>query len=112
MGRPEMAAHFRDTQRIPFPLLVDRERQTYRALELARGSRMDVMGPAVWGRFAKGIVTGKGLGIPKQDPLQLSGMVVADTGGEILFVYRSKTSADNAPVRDLLDALPEPAQSP
>lgn len=101
-----MAAHFRDAQGIPFTLLVDHGRDTYEVLELGRGTLMAVAGPRVWAGFAKGIVTGKGVARPKQDPFQLAGAVVADKGGKVLYVHRNTTSSDDAPVEDLLAALP------
>ena len=100
-----MAAHFRDEQKIPFLLLVDRTKKTYRMLGLGRASLMQVAGPKVWTRFAKGMVTGHGVGMPKQDPYQLAGAVVLDKGGEIKHVHRSKSAPDNLPVDDLLAAL-------
>ena len=106
MGVPEMAAHFRDAQKIPFPLLVDQRRQTYRALGIGRGSLIDVAGPKVWARSAKSILTGKGQGVPKQDPLQLGGAIVVETGGRVRYVHRAKTSSDNPKPEELLEQLP------
>ncbi|MEA2497758.1 MAG: hypothetical protein QOH26_163 [Actinomycetota bacterium] len=106
MGRPEMAAYFRDQFEIPFPLLVDHEQATYRAVEIRRGNQWEVAGPQVWIRYAKGLLTGKGVALPKQDVLQMGGVAVVDTDGKILFMHRGETSADNAPVEELLDALP------
>ncbi len=105
MGRPEMAADFRDKQEIPFLVLVDHTKETYRMLELGRGSLMQIMGPQVWLRAAKGLVTGHGVAAPKQDPYQLGGAVVVGRGGSVKHVHRAKTSSDNLPVDDLLAAL-------
>ncbi len=107
MGWPAAAAAFRDEQKIEFPLLVDRTKETYRALDIARGSYMDVIGPKVWARSAKSIMSGKGISLkPQQDPLQLGGVVVADKGGDVLYAYRSKTSSDNPPTDAVIAALP------
>jgi hypothetical protein len=105
MGIPEMAAHFRDSQKIPFPLLVDHRKQTYRALEIGRGSWMDVAGPKVWARSAKSILSGKGQGVPKQDPLQLGGAIVVDAGGRVRYMHRAKTSSDNPKPEELLEQV-------
>jgi hypothetical protein len=105
MGIPEMAADFRDKQDIPYLLLVDRTKETYRALEMKRGSFMDVAGPQVWLRGAKGLLTGKGAAMPKQDPYQIGGAAVVDKGGEIKFLHRGERSDDTVPVDKLLDAL-------
>ena len=105
MGRPEMAADFRAKQKMPFRLLVDHTKETYRTLELGRASLMQILGPSVWWRFAKGMVTGHGVTAPKQDPYQLSGAAVVDAGGRVKLVHRATSSADNLPVDKLLSAL-------
>jgi peroxiredoxin len=102
MGRPDMAADFRDKQAIPFRLLVDHDKETYRLLEMKRGGLMDVVGPAVWWRGAKGILSGHGVATPKQDPYQMGGVAVVAAGGEISYIHRSEEASDNIPVEDLL----------
>ena len=106
MGIPEMAADFRDKQGIGFPLLVDRTKQTYRALEMKRGNLWDVLGPKNWMRFAKGMVTGHGVDKPKQDPLQMGGVIVAEQGGKVRYTFRASAAADNPTVDEVLEALP------
>ena len=104
MGIPGMAAHFRDEQKIPFPLLVDHNKQTYRALGIKRTGAWNVYGPPVWVKGIRSILA-YGNKIPKQDPFQLGGVVVADKGGEVLFVHRATASSDNAPVDRILAAV-------
>lgn len=106
MGIPEMAADFREKQDVPFPLLVDRTKQTYRALEMKRGTLWDVAGPPVWLRFAKGIFGGHGVDKPKQDPLQMGGVLVVDRGGDVLYEFRASASSDAPPIEDVLAAVP------
>lgn len=105
MGIPEMAADFRDKQGIGFPLLVDRTKETYRALEMKRGSLWDVAGPQNWMRFAKGIVTGHGVEKPKQDPMQMGGVLILDTDGEVRYTFRASAAQDTPPVDEVLGAL-------
>lgn len=106
MGMPEMAADFRDKQRVRFPLLVDRTKQTYRALEMKRGNLWDVLGPKNWIRFAKGVATGHGVDTPKQDALQMGGVIVAEPGGQVRYVFRASAAADTPPVDEVLAAVP------
>lgn len=105
MGIPEMAADFRDKQEIGFPLLVDRTKQTYRALDMKKGSLWDVLGPKNWLRFARDIASGHGAGKPKQDPLQMGGVIVAEPGGSIIYSFRASAAVDNPPIDEVLAAL-------
>jgi hypothetical protein len=105
MGRPEMAAYFRDQFDIPFTLLVDHTKETYRALGIKKGTWFQVSGPQNWPRFVRGILSGKGVAKPQQDPLQMGGVAVVEPGGEIAFIHRSEASSDNLPIDDLLDEL-------
>lgn len=105
MGRPDMAAHFRDEFNIPFTLLVDHTKETYRALEIRRGSWWDVMGPPVWLHGAKAILQGQGVAKPQQDPQQLGGLAIVDPGGELRHIFRATASNENLPIDDLLTKL-------
>ena len=104
MGWPEMAAHFKREFEIPFTLLIDHERQTYRALKLGRANPWNVYGPPVWIEGIKSILD-HGNKFPRQDPMQLGGAVVVDKGGEVLFVYRSKASSDIPPLGRMMSTL-------
>jgi peroxiredoxin len=105
MGNPEMAKHFKETQDIPFRLLVDPKQETYKALSLKR-SASAAAGPQVWLKGAASVLQGHGIRPAKQDWKQLGGALVVDRGGNILLVHQAEDSADNAPVRRLLEALP------
>lgn len=103
MGQIEMAAHFRDDQKIPFPLIVDRTKETYRALDVGRGSLMDVSGPAVWLKAVRNIFKGQQpIKKPEQDPFQLGATAIVKPGGEIAHIHRSKDSSDNYPLDEVL----------
>ena len=107
MGIPEMAAHFREERDVEFALIVDRNKETYKALEMKRGNLWEISGPQNWGRFAKGILTGHGVDLkPKQDPLQMGGAVVVDAGGAVRYTFRAGASSETPKIDELLDALP------
>ncbi len=101
-----MAADFREKQNVGFPLLVDRTKQTYRALDMKKGSTYDVFGPKNWPRFVKGMVSGHGVDKPKQDPMQMGGVIVAENGGKVRYTFRASAAAETPPVDEVLDALP------
>ena len=106
MGRVDMAAHFAETRSIPFRLLVDHDRESYRALGLKVGSWMDAAGPKVWVRGVKGVLAGHPSSLPKQDPKQMGGVMVIGRGGDVLYLHRTEESSDNPPIDDVLAALP------
>ncbi|MDQ4125409.1 MAG: AhpC/TSA family protein [Actinomycetota bacterium] len=108
MGLTAMAADFREKEDIPFALLVDRHRQTHAALELKRGNLFEIAGPKQVARGIKSLLTGNSQGrpAPKQDILQLGGALVVAPGGDVLYRHQAAGSEDNAPVADLLAALP------
>ena len=106
MGRPEMAAHFRDERDVPFPLIVDHDKKTYKALEMRHGNLWEVAGPQNWPRFFKGFVTGHGVAPAKQDPMQMGGVVVVEPGGKIVYAHRASAAMDNPPLEDVLAAIP------
>lgn len=107
MGWPAAAADFREEFNVPFPILVDHSKETYRALELARGTPWQIFGPPVWLRAVRSFVSGHGMTPkPKQDPFQLGGVIVVDRGGDVRYSYASKTSSDNPPSDDVIAALP------
>jgi peroxiredoxin len=105
MGFPAMAADFRDEYRIPFPVLVDQKRVSYKALGLARGGWMKLVGPVVWKHLRS--LLRFGVAAPKkgQDVHQLGGTVVVRRGGEVALVHRAEHAADNATVDQMLAAL-------
>jgi len=105
MGTPAMAAAFKADADVHFTLLVDSKKETYRALEVKRGNLLEVAGPSVWLKGIKGVVTGKQSARPQQDPFQLGATAVIEPGGKVRHLHKSKNSADNFPVKELLKLL-------
>jgi len=99
-----MAAHFKDEFEIPFTLLVDHDKRTYKALAIQRASAWNIYGPPVWVNGLRSIVKHPNK-IPKQDPFQLGGAAVVDKSGEILYLYRSRASSDIPPIDEVLSTL-------
>jgi hypothetical protein len=105
MGTPAMAADFKREYEVPFPVLIDHTKETYRLLGLKRATIVDAVKPKVLLRGAVSLVK-RGQGIPQQDPAQLGGAIVVDRNGDIIFIHRARDAQDNAPVDALLAALP------
>lgn len=105
MGTPEAAARFKARYAANVRLIVDRRKETYRALGVKQGSVGEVVGPKVWLPGVRALATGQVVKKPRQDPYQLGGAAVVDTSGEITYAYRAQTSADHPSVDDVLAAL-------
>ena len=106
MGQVPMAAHFRDETNIPFPLIVDHTKETYRALEVKKGNVLSVMGPTVWLGAIKNIFKGQQpVKKPQQDPFQLGATAIVKPGGEIVHLHRSADSSDNYPIDKVIQEI-------
>ncbi len=105
MGWPEAAADFRDKHDIPFPVLLDRKKESYRALQLSRGGFTELYGPKVAARAVGSMLRGNAQTLPKQDYRQLGGTVVVAAGGDLRYVHRAGDASDNAPIDEVLAAL-------
>lgn len=105
LGDIEKARRFKVREDLPFPLLGDPDRSTYRLAGLVRGSVGDVMGPKVWGRGLKSLLSGNRQSRPREDPMQLGGTAVIGAGGKLLHLHVATTSADNMPVHEIVGVL-------
>ena len=90
---------------VPFPVLVDRERDAYRIWGLRRSSVAGVwLDPRVWGRYAALIARGERPGRPGEDTLQLGGDFIVDPGGTVTYA-RPQQRDDRPSVLMLVDEL-------
>jgi hypothetical protein len=107
-GFPEMAADFKRKRKIPFPLLVDQDRVTYKAMSLGKGSALDIFGPQVLAKGTLSFVKGhlQGLAPEGTSMRQLGGALIVDRGGTVLLSHQSSDASDNLPVDHLIAALP------
>lgn len=106
MGLPEDAAEFKSSRNIPFRLLADTDQETYRALDIERASLAKFVTPSVLLKGTANLLKGEPSRPTRLDMKQLGGVAIVDTNGEIVFLHRSNSPADNAPVEKLLAALP------
>jgi peroxiredoxin len=101
-GTPAQAAHFRDTQHVDIPLMVDPERRAYKAAGAKVGTLGELLGPKV---VAKGALSGHRQGKTVGSSAQLGGVLVIDTGGRVAWAHMSDDASDNPPNEDVLEAL-------
>jgi peroxiredoxin len=113
-GDPDAAVEFASSKALPFPLLLDRDRGTYRAYGLMQGKAMQVLSPRVALPWIKAELSSetRQRGLRGGNFLQMPGTFVVDTrgvvrarGGMIRMAHRNRNFADAPSIDQLLDAL-------
>ena len=106
LGDANYARLFREETGITFPLLIDDQRAAYRAADLRKANILHLLR----GDNAKARKRAKAAGYRQhklgQDPFQLGASFVFAPGDRDLFAHVSQTFSDNAPVSDVLAAVP------
>jgi len=106
LGDRQYARAFREETGIAFPLLVDEKREAYQALELKSANLFHLFrkdNALARERARAAGHTQRKLG---RNPFQLGGSFVFGQGDEDRFAHLSETFGDNAPIEELLRALP------
>ena len=105
LGDLPYARAFRDETDIHFQLLVDEQREAYRAAQLERASLLHLLRSdnAVARKRAR--AAGHRQHRLGKDPFQLGGSFVFGPGNVDLYRHISRTFGDNAAVEDLLAAI-------
>ena len=105
LGDANYARLFREETGITFPLLIDAERQAYRAADLKKANLLHLLrsdNAAARKRAKAGGFQQKKLG---ENPFQLGGSFVFAPGNVDKFIHVSQTFGDNAAMADLLAAI-------
>ena len=105
LGDLAYARAFRDEFRIAFPLLVDIEREAYRAAELRSASLLHLFRRDNFVAWRLARAGGHRQGRTGQNLLQLGGSFVFGPGNVDRYAHLSETFGDNAPISLLLAAL-------
>jgi hypothetical protein len=106
LGDAHYARVFREETGITFPLLVDAERQAYRAVGLLKGSLFHLLRGDNSLARERARAAGHRQHKLGRNPFQLGGSFVFGPGNVDLYVHVSQTFGDNAPTADLLAAIP------
>jgi peroxiredoxin len=85
----------------------DPARELYRALDIPRGSFMQLFGPAVWVRGARALLRGHFPGKLDGDGFQMPGTAVLHRG-QVLRFYRPRHAGDNPDLAKVACELPQP----
>jgi hypothetical protein len=106
LGDASYARLFREETGIAFPLLVDAERQAYRAMGLLRGSLLHLLRRDNALARKRAALAGHRQHKLGKNPFQLGGSFVFGSGNTDLYMHVSQTFGDNASPADLLAAIP------
>ena len=86
-------------------MVCDPKRRLYQAYGLKRAGLLQLASPSMFVKGMKAFGSGVGMGLPKGDVLQLSGVFIVDTQGSVRFSYHSVDPADHPTPEELLPAL-------
>lgn len=101
---PELLAGHRAELDLPFPVLADVDRVTYRRFGMDRAPLRSLYGPATVRRYGQLLRQGRRLRRPEQDTRQLGGDVVIDAAGRLSAVWRQSSPADRPSIDELAGA--------
>jgi peroxiredoxin len=90
---------------LPFPLLSDPERDTYRAYGLNSGKLSRIFGFGTIWVYVKLLASGQTYHFRRSGFLQLGGDFVIDATGVVRYEYRSGAPHDRPEVEQLMDLL-------
>jgi hypothetical protein len=105
LGDMAYAKFFREKNGIDFPLLVDENREAYKAIELRKASLLHLLRRDNSQARRRAQAAGHKQHKLGKDPFQLGGSFVFAPGNKDLFVHVSQTFGDNASPKDLLAAI-------
>jgi hypothetical protein len=106
LGDRNYARLFREESGIDFPLLVDEDRKAYRAAGLKRANLLHLFRGDNAAARKRAHAAGHQQHRAGKNPFQLGASFVFGPGNVDRYVHLSQTFGDNAPVADLLAALP------
>lgn len=101
------AQHFAEEQGIAFPLLVDDERRSYKAVGTRRSSVLDLARPSVVLASAKAMASGHLQGKTGPAPMILGAAHVIRPDGSVPYAWINDDVADSAPIDEIIAALDE-----
>jgi len=100
-------AHYRSTNPLPFPVLLDPDRATYRSYGLGRGSLWRVWGWKATRRYLQIFREGglHGLRRPTEDTLQLGGDFIVSPDGTLAWGFWGEGPDDRPSVEEIITQL-------
>jgi len=96
---------FVEARRIPFPVLVDRDRISYGVVQARSGRPIGLLKPAVLAAGALALFEGHRQGKTGPHPFQFGGPHVIQPNGEVTFAWLGDDYMDDAPISAVLAML-------
>ena len=95
MGDQKDTVEFKRRMEVPQPIISDPTKALFQQFGLRRASFGQFVNRRVVTRGVNALRAGHREGIPNADPLQLAGIFILNTDGEVVFEHRSTDSSDN-----------------
>ena len=111
LGDANYARLFREETGIKFPLLIDDQREAYRAAGLKKANLLHLLRPDNARARKRAQAAGHRQVRLGQNPFQLGGSFVFGPGNVDHYAHISQTFGDNAQPADLLAAIPARSQT-
>ena len=102
LGDPERAEAFKQQFSLSLPLICDPEKKLYQIYGLGRASLTGMASPVFLLKGLKTLARGHMPGIPRDDVMQMPGVFLIDTSGNIRYAHYSKDPSDNPSIETLL----------
>jgi peroxiredoxin len=102
LGTFDRAEAFKKQFNISFPIICDPEKKLYQTYGLGRSSVARMASPAFLLKGLKALSQGYLPGVPRDDVMQMPGVFLIDTSGNIRYARYSKDPSDNPSVETLL----------
>ncbi len=102
------ARSYAEETSLPWPILVDETRATYRGYGMLSASRWNVWGPGTWWAYLKAMLRGETLRKSEGDVYQRGGDVLIAPDGIVALHYVGNGPADRPAVENLLARIPVP----
>lgn len=102
--KPDAAA-YADERRLPFPVLIDTERELFRAYGMERARWWQVWGPKTWLAYGKALLSGAELRRSNEDVRQQGGDVLIDPNGTVRLHHVGEGPADRPDIESVLELV-------
>lgn len=102
LGTHDQAEAFKKQFFLSFPIICDPEKKLYQAFGLGRGSVASMASPALLLTGLRTMLRGHTPGMPRDDIMQMPGVFLIDTSGNIRYAHYSKDPSDNPSIATLL----------